>query len=267
MSADLSGVALVRQDLLAEQDDLDRVLSGQDTAIWERPTASPRWSLADQIAHLAYFDATAALAISDPDAFASHKDQLIGSLADPIAVENETLGAYREMAHTELLAAWRKSRAELAEASATLADDDRVDWYGPSMGAKSFLTARLMECWAHGIDVRDAAGVEVQHSDRVRHIARLGFITRGWSYMNRGREIPETEVRVDLVAPSGATWSFGPLDVPDTVTGSAVDFCLVVTQRRHVLDTDLAVTGSSASEWMEIAQAFAGPPTSGPDPR
>jgi len=266
MNTSGSGVSLVRRDLLAEQDGLDRALRDQGEWAWVRPTASPRWSVADQVAHLTYFDSRAALAISDPDAFASHRAHLIGTLTDPIAVEEETLGSYRTMAHTELLAAWRESRVALAEASATLADDDRVGWYGPSMGAKSFLTARLMECWAHGIDVCDAIGVEVTHSDRVQHIARLGFITRAWSYVNRREEVPETEVRVELVAPSGATWLFGPPDASETVSGSAVDFCLVVTQRRHVLDTDLDVRGSAAAEWMEIAQAFAGPPTSPPDP-
>ena len=44
------------------------------------------------------------------------------------------------------------------------------------------------------------------------------------------------------------------------------DFCRVVTQRRHVDDTDLRITGQSAHEWMALAQAFAGPPGQGRKP-
>jgi uncharacterized protein (TIGR03084 family) len=135
------------------------------------------------------------------------------------------------------------------------------------MGAKSFLTARLMECWAHGQDVLDALGVERTATDRLRHVARLGFITRGWSYANRGLEPPPGEVRVELAGPSGESWCFGPEDAPSAVTGPALDFCLVVTQRRHVDDTDLRITGEVARDWLEKAQAFAGPPTDGPTPR
>ncbi len=135
------------------------------------------------------------------------------------------------------------------------------------MGAKSFLTARLMECWAHGQDVADALGVERAATDRLRHVARLGVITRGWSYVNRGLEPPADEVRVELIGPSGARWRFGPDDATGVVTGPALDFCLVVTQRRHPDDTALQVTGDVARDWLERAQAFAGPPTDGPAPR
>ena len=178
-----------------------------------------------------------------------------------------TLGIYREMAPDQLLDRWRSNRAALAQASATLADDTRISWYGPSMGAKSFLTARLMECWAHGQDVADALGVDRVPTDRLRHIAQLGFITRGWSYLNRGLEPPTVPVRVELAAPSGDTWEFGPGDAGESIVGPAADFCLVVTQRRHADDTGLAVTGASARQWMDKAQAYAGPASDGPSPR
>jgi uncharacterized protein (TIGR03084 family) len=175
------------------------------------------------------------------------------------------------MTPDELLAAWRTNRAALAAAGATLQNDTRIAWYGPSMGSKSFLTARLMEAWAHGQDIVDAVGATREPTDRLRHIAQLGFITRGWTYMNRGDEVPSVPVRVELTAPSGATWSFGPDDTdPDaseSIVGPAIDFCLVTTQRRHVEDTALVVTGASARDWMEKAQLFAGPPTDGPPPR
>jgi uncharacterized protein (TIGR03084 family) len=133
------------------------------------------------------------------------------------------------------------------------------------MGSKSFLTARLMEVWAHGQDIVDTVGAEREPTDRLRHIAQLGFITHGWSYINRGLEAPSDPLRLELTAPSGDTWTFGPDDAPESARGPALDFCLVATQRRHIDDTGLEAT-PGARDWMLLAQAFAGPATDGPAP-
>jgi len=257
-------VADVRADLIAEQDALDAALVDLPSADWATPTESPRWSVADQVSHLAFFDDTASLAIEDPDGFTEHKGDFVEHLGDELAIDEMTLGAYRQMEPAEMFATWRANRVRLAEASARLADDDRVIWYGPSMGAKSFLTARLMETWAHGQDAVNAVGRSLEPSDRLAHIARLGFITRGWSYVNRKLDPSEVPVSVRLTAPSGVEWVFGDEGAEQSVRGPAEDFCLVVTQRRHVDNTELAVVGEAAREWMLIAQAFAGAPTSGP---
>jgi uncharacterized protein (TIGR03084 family) len=254
----------VLDDLIAEQAALDEVMTSLDDAAWGRPTPSPGWSVTDQIGHLTYFDATAALAIADPEGFRAHRSELVVAMADPATVEVETLGRYRAMTPADLLAAWRDNRRALADAAADLAEDARVEWYGPSMGAKSFLTARLMEVWAHGQDIVDTVGATRAASDRIRHIVQLGVITRGWSYRNRGLEPPAGEVSVTLTAPSGATWTWEHEGAVGSVTGSAEDFCLVVTQRRHVDDTGLAVEGAAARDWMIRAQAFAGGATDGP---
>jgi len=260
-------VAAVTADLIAEQDDLDTVVAPLTDDAWALATPSPGWSVADQIGHLTYFDRTAALAIVDPDAFIEHRDQLIGLFDDPSAVEDLTLGEFRAMHPAELLAAWREGRSALAEASAPLTDDRRIEWYGPSMSSKSFLTARLMEAWAHGQDIVDTVGGTRVATDRLRHIAQLGVITRGWSYANRGLERPAGEVSVSLTAPSGDTWTWEHADEVGRVTGPAEDFCLVVTQRRHLDDTRLVASDGPARDWMLRAQAFAGDATDGPAPR
>ncbi len=257
-------VSEVARDLTAEQQALDEVVSSIEDSMWAVPTSSPRWSIADQIGHLAYFDGSAALAITDPDAFRAHLAELLSNFGDDEAVDQATLGTFRAMRPQELLAAWRENRARLADAATRLDNDTRVVWYGPSMGAKSFLTARLMECWAHGQDVVDALGMQRSSSDRLAHIARLGVITRGWSYVNRQLEPPASDVYVELTSPAGALWTFGEPGADQSITGSAEDFCLVVTQRRHVDATALTIAGHDARDWMLKAQVFAGPPTSGP---
>ncbi len=58
----------------------------------------------------------------------------------------------------------------------------------------------------------------------------------------------------------------GPAEASNRLTGPALDFCLLVTQRRHRNDLALAIEGPAATEWMTIAQAFAGPPGPGRPP-
>ncbi len=266
----MAGVTVgeVAGDLAAEQEDLDAVLTPLGDDAWSAATPSPRWNVADQVAHLAYFDHAATTAMTDPDRFRTMVDDLRGAAAGgPEAVDDFTLARYRAMDPAGLLEEWRAGRARQAEAASTLDDETRVIWYGPSMGARSFLTARLMEVWAHGQDIVDTVGSERAPTDRLRHIAQLGVITRGWSYINRGLEPPDAELDVVLTAPSGAEWTWGPGGATGSVTGAAEDFCLVVTQRRSLDDTDLVVVGDAAREWLTMAQAFAGPPTDGPAPR
>jgi uncharacterized protein (TIGR03084 family) len=161
---------------------------------------------------------------------------------------------------------WRRERKALVDALAAKGPKDRVPWVGPTMSARSKATARIMETWAHGQDVYDALGLERTATDRLKHVAHIGVTTFGWSHVNRGLEVPDTAVRVELDSPSGQLWTWGPEDAPESIKGQAQDFCLVVVQRRHVDDTQLEVKGDVARNWMLIAQAFAGPPVTGPEP-
>ena len=255
----------IRDDLVAQQESLDEIVAAITDDQWRLATPSPGWSVADQIGHLTFFDATAAVAIIDTEAFRTSVEELMAGALE-VGMDDYTLGDTRAMSSVEVLDSWREAREALREAALTLEEDDRVEWYGPSMGARSFLTARLMETWAHGTNVADALGTHLEATDRLRHIAQLGFITRNWSYVVRGEEPPPETVRLELQGPSGQIWTWGPDDADDVVRGSAEDFCLVVTQRRHVDDTSLEA-GASAMHWLLRAQAFAGEPTNGPAPR
>jgi uncharacterized protein (TIGR03084 family) len=148
-----------------------------------------------------------------------------------------------------------------------MAPTARLPWYGPDMAAASSVTAQLMETWAHGQDVADALGAVLEPTDRLRHIAHLGVRTAGFSFALRGLPAPTDPVRVELVAPNGAVWAWGPAGAGDRVSGPALDFCLLVTQRRHRGDVTLDVVGATAERWMSVAQAFAGEPGPGRQPR
>ena len=253
---------ILRRDLADEQQSLDDVVSNISAEQWLLATPSPGWSVADQIGHLTFFDGSATSAISDPEGFRAGVIELYEG-ATTTGTDQYTLGRFRELPAPEQLNSWRHNRGTLLAAAQSLHDGDRIAWYGPSMGATSFLTARLMETWAHGTDVVDALKVERLATDRLRHVAHLGYMTRKWSYIVRGEEPPTGDVRLELTAPSGTYWTWGEENADDTVRGSAAEFCLVVTQRRHVDDTSLE-TGALGRHWLLRAQAFAGGPSAGP---
>ena len=261
-------VADVAADLRAEQDALDELVAGLTDEQWSAVTPSPGWTVFDQIAHLTYFDDTAATAIENPERFQAETAALLEQMAGgDVDMDAATLTWSRDLAPSELLQRWRTNRARLATAAECLTDDTRVPWYGPPMGGEAFLAARLMEAWAHGQDIVDAVNGDRAATDRLRHIAHMGVITRSWSYRNRGLESPGGKILVELAAPSGDTWTWNDAATDGAVRGPAEDFCLVVTQRRHVDDTALETDGELARGWMEIAQAFAGGATDGPPPR
>jgi uncharacterized protein (TIGR03084 family) len=137
----------------------------------------------------------------------------------------------------------------------------RVPWYGPDMSLASAATARLMETWAHGQDIADGLGARLRPTSRVRHVADLGVRTFAFSFGVRGLSAPEVPVRVELWGPHFEEWAWGPEGAVDSVKGPAEEFCLVVTQRRHLAGTSLQVEGVTARAWLSIAQAFAGAPT------
>ena len=254
-------MAALCDDLVAEHVALDAIVADLDEARWDLPTPAEGWSVRDQIGHLAYSDVAGYLAAADPAAFVRDVAALPrGERKD------RQLVIGRAMTGPQLLHWWRLSRAAMVDVFRRLDARARLPWFGPSMSARSFATARLEETWGHGQDVADALGVERAPTERLRHIAHLGVITRAFSFTNQGRPAPAEDVRVELSSPAGARWTWGDPLAADAVTGPALDFCLVVTRRRHVADTRLAVRGPVAEEWMLRAQAFAGPPGSGRAP-
>jgi len=258
-------VALL-EDLAEETAVFDAMLDALGDDEWARPTPAPTWSVGDQVTHLAYFDDAATMAATDAETFAEQAVTLVREHApdfpDWVAAQHRAMGV--DAGRT-----WfREARARLLSAYGQVVSNARVPWYGQSMSAASLLTARLMETWAHGQDVAAALGARYPQTARLRHIAHLGVRTRAFSFAVRGAEAPGTPVRVELLGPDGSTWAWGAEEAADRVRGQALDFCLVVTQRRHVADTGLEVRGEAARSWMEVAQAFAGAPTvARPTPR
>ncbi|WP_194910463.1 TIGR03084 family metal-binding protein [Catenulispora rubra] len=248
------------EDLAAESGVLDALVTPLDAAAWRTETPAPGWTIAHQIAHLAWTDRVAALAARDPDAFNAMLTRALQEGGAGFVDQQAEKGA--QLAPSELLAAWRADRHNLARALPEVPPGGKLPWFGPPMGAATMATARLMETWAHGQDIADALGVRREPTARLRNVAHLGVRTRDFAFVQRGLPVPDAEFRIELTAPDGGSWTWGPETATERVTGPALDFCLLVAQRRHRDDLAVQAVGSEADQWLDIAQVFAGP--SGP---
>jgi uncharacterized protein (TIGR03084 family) len=253
----------VLADLWAESAELDRLVGGLAAGEWAQATPAEGWTIAHQIGHLAWTDEAARLAAAEPEGFA---ELLERGAANPTGYVDDAAAEGAALPPDQLLVYWRETRADLAEALKAVPAGEKIPWFGPPMSATSMATARLMETWAHGQDVADALGVRRPPSNRLRHVAHLAVRTRGFAYMLHGRTAPDVEIRVELTGPDGDVWAWGPEEAAQRVSGPALDFCLLATQRRHRDDLDLVAEGADADEWLGIVQAFAGMPGTGRQP-
>jgi uncharacterized protein (TIGR03084 family) len=243
-------------DLKAEGDQLWNTVSGLDEDAWETPTPAPGWDIAHQIAHLLWTDEVAVLAVTDKEMWDL---VVVQALGDPDGYVDAAADEVSRLAPEALLARWGAAREALAQALRDLPEGQKIAWFGPPMSPASMATARFMETWAHSLDVYQALGIESEPTDRIKNVAHLGVRTRNYAFAVQELDPPAEEFRVELTAPSGDTWTWGPEDAEQSVTGSAYDFCRLVTQRIHRDDTDLVAVGDDAEKWLSIAQAFAGP--------
>ncbi|MDO7868054.1 TIGR03084 family metal-binding protein [Nocardioides jiangxiensis] len=261
-------------DLQAESAYVESLLADLDEQGWRTATPAEGWDVATTIAHLLWTDEASVKAIAgtllvNGDADKEPWDALVmDAFADPSGfVDTAALTIAKTHTGAELLERWQASKQALAAALRSVPDGQKLMWFGPPMAPASMATARLMETWAHGLDVADAVGAPHSVTDRIRHVASIGFRTRSFAFAQNGLDAPAEPIRLELVLPSGEPIVFGPDDATQTVTGSAYDFAALATQRVHRDDTDLVATGADAETWLTIAQAFAGPAGGGRAPK
>lgn len=250
----------VIEDLRAESAAVDALVASLPAAQWATATPAPGWTVAHQIGHLWWTDRAALASVTDEAAFGL---LLEDADANPFGFVDVAADEAAQLSPADLLAQWRQTRDRLHAELAAVADGRKLVWFGPPMRAASMATARLMETWAHGLDIADALGVTTPPSPRLKQIAHLGVRTRDFAFTVHGLTPPTEPFRVELNAPGGDVWSWGPEDAAQRVSGSALDFCYLVTQRRPLAQLDVIADGADATKWLGIAQAFAGPPGSG----
>ena len=242
-------------DFRDETEALFALIAPLEDAAFEETTQFKGWTINDVVRHLHFWNRAAGFQLSDEVELQRLIGGAVSTAGGMRAFEREEL---KGLSGRALAAAWRKTAGEVAGLYSGADPKRRLKWAGPDMSARSSITARLMETWAHGQEIYDTLGVERVNADRIRNIAHLGVSTFGWTYAVRNMAAPEKMPHVRLTAPSGASWTWGEPDADSAVIGDATEFCEVVTQVRNVADTRLECVGAVAKEWMGMAQCFAG---------
>jgi len=250
-------------DFLAESEVLFQAVRGLGEADFARATQFKGWSVEDVLRHLHFWNRAVDFAAQGEAAFSGLRKRVMDAFAQGVSLREVERKVVPE-GGVVLRATWIGFARALALRWAKQDPKARLPWVGPEMSARSAITARQMETWAHGFEIFDLLGLEREESDRIRNIVVLGVNTFGWAHQVHGLKVPEAMPKLLLEAPSGAAWEFG--DDAGQIVGKAVDFAAVVTQTRALADTGLRVDGPVAATWMAHAQCFAGPPEVPPAP-
>ena len=256
----------VSLDFRREVDEFHAFLQTLKPEVWDRETGFNEWTTWDVVAHLHFFDLVSRVSLQGEESFAQERQALFAAIGAGRSNKELARERFGDLDAADLLSQWQSTAHALAE---SLGDSDpkrRLPWFGPDMGVPMFTTARYMETWAHAQEVYDLVGASRSHTDRIKNIATIGTKTFGWTFVNRKLEVPGPLPYVRLVAPSGEIWEWQEPSESECVRGDAVDFCHVVTQGRNIADTPLEVRGPVATQWMSIAQCFAGGPVDPPQP-
>jgi uncharacterized protein (TIGR03084 family) len=253
-------------DFRDESDALYQLIEPIKTEDFYRKSQFKNWTINDFISHLHIWNWAADQSLNDEAAFDDYLNVLITEMGAGSTLRAFETKWLKGLEGRELLEEWRNFYLGMSERFEVADPKKRVKWAGPDMSARSSITARLMETWAHGQGIYDQLGVERHNGDRIRNIAMLGLNTFGWTFINRKLDVPENKPYVKLTAPSGEIWEWNEASTTNSVEGDATEFCQVITQVRNIADTSLKMTGDVANQWMSIAQCFAGAPEEPPAP-
>jgi uncharacterized protein (TIGR03083 family) len=262
----------ILSDLVAEQQQLDQFLQTLRDRQWSTKTPAPGWTIQDQVSHLAYLESFAAEVL---DQGKTRVDEELKGFRDIDEWTEHGVEQGRGRRHQEIIEWWRFGRADVVEALSRMLATDRVPWLYGDMSARSFATVRLMETWAHGLDIKAAIlgrmtplaeppdDVDPEEWDdpladttRLRHIAMLGQKTLPFAFQQAGEDFPESGIRVEVMGPLYAAWRFGPEDTDQVIKGRAGDWCRLVVQRADLADTGLKAVGEDAEKALTLARAY-----------
>jgi uncharacterized protein (TIGR03084 family) len=249
----ISGLHALLDDLAAEQQSLLDVLRSLEADDWLRPTPARGWDVRDTVSHLADTDEMAiATATGCPGSLNARAD--VSASGEDVTFRGVLRG--RRGSGRHVYAWFEASTAALREMFLAIDPNERVPW-GIGMRPPSLVSARLMETWAHGLDVYAAVGAQPVDTDRLAHVAWLATRALPYAYTVAGRRPPGDPIRVELTLPSGAAWSSGPADAANRITGSAGEYCRVFVHRLSATDAStLHAEGDAAADALRVARAY-----------
>jgi len=255
------------RDLREEGDELYELLKTLEESDWERPTPFKSWTVREVVEHLHFSDRLAVQSLRSGEEFLKTAGDMVrAAIEEGLDLRTYARRLIGSPKASALLQRWRECFMEMCDLLDAADPSARLKWFGPDMGVRMFATARQMETWAHGQDVYDLLRIPRENTDRIKNVAVIGVKTFGWTFVNRGLEVPPDIPYVRLTAPSGEIWEWNQPNPDNRVEGLATEFCHVVTQGRNIADAQLEVVGETATRWMAIAQCFAGGPEDPPQP-
>lgn len=241
----------ILSDLVAEQQFLDQFLQRELKSIrdWDRPTPAKGWTIRDTISHLADYEEMAASVIAGSANLEKYQ-----SSPDLDEVRQEAVKKGRKMRPQDVIEWWRGGRAKVVEPLSHMTSSDRVEWLAGSMSAKTLATVRLMETWAHGLDIYAAMKVEVEDTPRIRHVCWLGWKALPYNFKAANEDY--TPVRVEVIGPGYAKWVYGPEDAENVIKGSAADFARLAVDRMDRSKSRLKIKGDAAEIAVKVVRAY-----------
>ncbi|HHC07825.1 MAG TPA: maleylpyruvate isomerase family mycothiol-dependent enzyme [Actinobacteria bacterium] len=257
----------ILSDLVAEEQHLDQFLQTLSERDWQRPTPAAGWSILDQVNHLAAVEALAAEVIAEGAERLAREE-----VADVDAWTARHVAEGRGLRHQAVIERWRHARAEVVDALSRLDASTRIPWLYGDMSARSFATMRLMETWAHGLDIKAAILGRVTplaeeelgedeedplaDTDRLRHVAWLAHASLPFAFREAGERFPESGIRVEVMGPRYQAWRFGPEDTEQVIRGKAGEFCRVAVHRQTVEETTLKAIGEDAEVALRVLRCY-----------
>ena len=241
----------ILSDLVAEQQYQDQFLQRTNIRDWKKKTPSPGWTIHDTVSHLASFEGYAYNALEEGGSRLAEATQY--DTHEGFTMAGVVPG--RTMRPQDVIEWWREARAKVVDSLSRKSPSERVPWFAGDMSAKTFATARLMETWAHGLDIHTTMDAEPEDTPRLRHIAWLAWKTLPHAFTDAGQTY-ETPVRVEVIGPAYAKYVFGPEDTDQVIKGTAGDWCRVAVRRRSADDTSLKAQGPVAEMALKVVRVY-----------
>jgi uncharacterized protein (TIGR03084 family) len=237
-------------DLEAEQDALEAVLSGLPGDAWLRPSAAAGWTVADVVLHLAQTEES--VVASAASSVEARSWEVLG---DDVDSAMDALVRAERTDPATVFERWRSARRAAVAALRGADPHSRLAWVTSSLKPRTLATTRLAEHWAHALDIVDPLGIDYPDTARLRHIAWLGHSTLPYAFGLIGE--PAHPVYCELDAPDGTQWTFGPPDAASSISGPAGAFCRVGAQRLAADGSGLTTRGPHAAAALRVLRNYA----------
>jgi len=238
-------------DLAAEEDCLEAVLSGLPEQAWRSASGADGWTVADVVLHLAQTEESVLVA-ADGDLPQREWRGRAGSVDEAM----DAMVRAERAAPEEIFERWRTARRRALAALRQAEPRRPLPWVAAALKPQTLATTRLAEHWAHALDITGPLGIDYPDSMRLRHVAWLGHSTLPYAFALAGQ--PSHDLYCELTAPDDTVWRYGPPGADSSITGPAGAFCRVGARRLPPEESGLLARGPHGLQALHLLRNYAG---------